>query len=1006
MVAFWHQAAAHLGRGSLKASLDGYCRLETAHGDTALVADDGSMVSLFRLDGFRSLPGEEDVTEACDRLRVGLSPFFSKPGLALQFWFGHSPELGTREVETIIDDSARVARDNALDLHDLLDERRKLLPSKLYGERCYLALWSRPSLLTAEDRSASQKQRTKVLNAAPPISLGQIPDTALEGLAIRHDSFVTALGREFGAAGIALDLLDNYEALNAIRKIVAPDTLGLNHPWRATLPGDYLKARLPSLGRSLKRKDISNLVWPKLSEQIFTDHADVIDGKIVRIGNTVFSGFDIVLPPEIVVQFNELIRRVIANGTKISWRCSILMESGGFAGQVFREQLARLLAWTAPTHNGRIKESFERLRQTDGDGNTVIRWRASFAAWAPADEVGQLRAHVSSLQEMVKSWGNCHTNAVVGDPLDCVMSSALGLSTSSTAESCAADLLDVLAMAPIVRPACPWERGSIIFRTADGKPFPYQPGSSKQNASVDIMVGTPGSGKSVLMNAINLGVALSPQSGRGGDNQAILPRIAIIDIGPSSSGLISLIRDALPPNRRHEAMFHRLKMVERDAVNPFDTQLCCRRPFAHERSFLVNLIALICTPEDADAPYDGISQLAEACVDEAYRYYSDEVSPKRYSPTMDLKVDDALKKHHFEVDEETSWWEIVDFLFAKGEHHAAALAQRLAVPILGDLIPISNAETVREPFIEMRVQSTQEPMVGAFQRQITAAIKQYVILSNPTRFDVSNARVVAFDLAGVTEATGKRGRKQTAVMYMMARQTLTSDFWLDEDEIKASDLPEEVRSHHLLRFQNNRQMPKRICIDEYHLTGGLGIRDQVVADVRVGRKAGVQISLASQLIGDFDHSIRELATNIFLCNVPTAESVRTVMDTYDLPASLKPVISRLTGPEPGEGAPIVAIFKLKSQTYVQHFYNQLGPIELWALSTTAEDTALRAILYERLGSPEARRILARRFPAGSAKSEIEAELEGLMSSGQMIDDSVRSNVIARMADDLVKGAFQ
>ena len=211
--------------------------------------------------------------------------------------------------------------------------------------------------------------------------------------------------------------------------------------------------------------------------------------------------------------------------------------------------------------------------------------------------------------------------------------------------------------------------------------------------------------------------------------------------------------------------------------------------------------------------------------------------------------------------------------------------------------------------------------------------------------------------------------------------------------------------YHLLRYRNNRQMPKRICIDEYHLTGGLGIRDQVVADVRVGRKAGVQISLASQLIGDFDHSIRELATNIFLCNVPTAESGRTVMDTYDLPATLKPVISRLSGPEAGEGAPIVAIFKLKDQTYVQHFYNQLGPIELWALSTTAEDTALRSILYERLGSAEARRILAKRFPAGSAKPEIEAQLETVMATGRMVDDAERSNVISRMADDLVKGAF-
>jgi hypothetical protein len=29
-----------------------------------------------------------------------------------------------------------------------------------------------------------------------------------------------------------------------------------------------------------------------------------------------------------------------------------------------------------------------------------------------------------------------------------------------------------------------------------------------------------------------------------------------------------------------------------------------------------------------------------------------------------------------------------------------------------------------------------------------------------------------------------------------------------------------------------------------------------------------------------------------------------------------------------------------------------------------------------------------------------------MSSGKMIDESARSNVISRMADDLVEGAFQ
>ena len=86
----------------------------------------------------------------------------------------------------------------------------------------------------------------------------------------------------------------------------------------------------------------------------------------------------------------------------------------------------------------------------------------------------------------------------------------------------------------------------MMFRTKDGKLWPYQPGSSKQLGWVNVIVGMPGSGKSVLMNSTNLGVILTRQSGRSRSNEGLLPRVSIIDVGPSSSGLISLIRDALP----------------------------------------------------------------------------------------------------------------------------------------------------------------------------------------------------------------------------------------------------------------------------------------------------------------------------------------------------------------------------------------------------------------------------------------------------------------------------
>ena len=36
--------------------------------------------------------------------------------------------------------------------------------------------------------------------------------------------------------------------------------------------------------------------------------------------------------------------------------------------------------------------------------------------------------------------------------------------------------------------------------------------------------------------------------------------------------------------------------------------------------------------------------------------------------------------------------------------------------------------------------------------------------------------------------------------------------------------------------------------------------------------------------------------------------------------------------------------------YEQHLINTLGPIELWALSTSAEDVTLRTRLYEKVGA--------------------------------------------------------
>jgi hypothetical protein len=56
-------------------------------------------------------------------------------------------------------------------------------------------------------------------------------------------------------------------------------------------------------------------------------------------------------------------------------------------------------------------------------------------------------------------------------------------------------------------------------------------------------------------------------------------------------------------------MHFKLRMTPDYAVNPFDTQLGCRYPLPEERSYLTELLTLLCTSPGQKTPYDGMTPL-------------------------------------------------------------------------------------------------------------------------------------------------------------------------------------------------------------------------------------------------------------------------------------------------------------------------------------------------------------------------------------------------------------
>lgn len=79
----------------------------------------------------------------------------------------------------------------------------------------------------------------------------------------------------------------------------------------------------------------------------------------------------------------------------------------------------------------------------------------------------------------------------------------------------------------------------------------------------------------------------------------------------------------------------------------------------------------------------------------------------------------------------------------------------------------------------------------------------------------------------------------------------------------------------------------------------------------------------------------------------------------------------------------------------------MGPVELWAFSTTAEDATVRNLLYRHLGPSEARRLLAALFPNGTVTKELEARLASMKQKVGLIEDDEREGMINQLVNDIL-----
>ena len=1000
-----------LSRYTLGQDFARYCDLRTTVGLTEddrkkrpemlapwiFITEHGHYASVLEMEGVycefneeKALSEEEKrdpalFSEYIRHLHTVLASEFQDTGHKLSFIFERDPEKAGEELRHLCAHQYRALQRTGLDMQDILDERIEKLTPFVARERAFLVVYSSPNGLPAPERRDERRRQAERARTRPPARYGQDPLLQeMTGLKIRHDTFITTLENRMpdGDYGVRLRLLDAHEAGFTLREELERESTSPD--WLPCLPGDLKWPHgLP------RHNDNSVLLAPHLNYQLFNSEPRV-SGDLIELDGYWHSTLALTLGPQRPETFSALFDKV---DRKTPWRIRMDLMPGGLKALGYKRGVLSVAA-LVPTIRP-IYESVEWLAQQD-KSDPCCMMTISAATWGKTRE--DVRRNRTLLQKGLQSWGVCEVSRVFGDPLGAWVSTLTAASTRSHPALLYPPLSAALSLLPLQRPATPWrDMASIIFQTRDGKPVPVKLASNLQLKHTEIVAGDSGSGKSVLLGALNEAIICS--------GQTRLPFLSIVDKGFTAQGLIRLIRDALPPQRRHEVVGVVLENSREHCKNPFDVQLGAKFPITPEREYLISLCETLCVD-----PVTGVPPNAQDCrqiltriIDMAYEQNAD-VEPVRYAPSLEPDVDTALEQTGLcnEYDalwwEKATWYEVRDLLFARNRTAEATRAHYQAMPELSDLQAYLNGEDITSAFGDISREGSGEKLTGYIARCLRQALVDYKMLAGRTQFEITpQTRVIAVDLNNVVGGKTRAGHLQTGLMYLFAGQLAGGHFELPQYRNELMQrLPDLYRPLHHERLTQLAQETKSILYDELHNAREVPfVLEKLVSKDLENRKFGIRTVLSSQYLHHFPPTILKSANSLYLMQV-SQEDLPLLVKHFGVPRHTAEAFRRIgPGAAPdGSGTHFLACFRLKTGRLVQILKNTLGPRELWALNSTPKDAALRDLLYDRLDGRSARNILAKAFPTGSAVRLIELREKEAGARDH-------TNIIERLASELI-----
>lgn len=547
-----------------------------------------------------------------------------------------------------------------------------------------------------------------------------------------------------------------------------------------------------------------------------------------------------------------------------------------------------------------------------------------------------------------------------------------------------------------VNSVLPWQDGLCLMNVSDGKKDFYNQFSSYQSNGNTVIMGKPGSGKSTLINLLNLSAVLN------NNIASSLPMLSIIDIGRSSKSLIEMLSNILPAEKKSLVGYYRPENNADNSINIFDTPLGCRYPSKNHLELLSNIIGEIVN----DDILDNNRQIIKYIIMDTYKIYSQNM--QFYFVGRIKEVDDMLESLGIKLDNLMYLWEVVDVLFSHDKIKEAKLAQRQAVPKLSDVISALQHKDLQEKYKNV-VLKTGESMLVSYIRQIQSAVKKYQFLSHVTNINLTDKSIISLDIDNLTSFGEASSEKDTAIAYLWARYAVGQNFNLKEEDItnqlpeklthvsiNSDDLLKKYKKYHQDKIKKMNAQTTTLCYDEYHrVSNSRMLSYQISSDMDDYKCGKTSVVLCSQSERGLDLLLPYATTTFILDSYINKQAIKTLNLSDNEVEDLK----KVHGPRSNKLGVMLAIFKTYHKNYSKLISLPVNNLLKVALSTTSEDVLLRKKLSDEIGYLEALQLLSDKYPYGIRKitqvaTEQYEEREDIIKFNEQITDKIVNELVS------------